>query len=105
MNVISFFILLTSMNIIYVALAQNSANDKFLGGKYDNILDKYLSVKYKYWGDGVKGKNVKIAILDSGIAASYKNYTKCDIKDVVNFTDERDEDVNGHGTFISSVFI
>jgi len=63
-------------------------------------LEKNLSVKYKYWKNGIKGEKIKVAILDSGIS---KNYTHCNISDFVNFTDESDEDLNGHGTFITSV--
>jgi subtilisin family serine protease len=66
----------------------------------ETIVEKYLSTKYLYWKEGVKGSNVKIGIFDSGINNTHLN---CNVVEEINFTEETIEDNEGHGTFISSV--
>ena len=52
-----------------------------------------------FFRKNITGQNVKIAIFDSGIN---NQYVGCNLKEVINFTDEDDQDYNGHGTIISS---
>jgi len=66
----------------------------------ETTLEKYFSVKYLLWNKSFTGKNISIGIFDSGVNNKYLN---CNIIDYINFTDEPDLDLNGHGTFISSV--
>lgn len=82
-------------------------NDKFLSDealknitKQESILNKYLSTKYLYWDKGIEGNGVKVGIFDSGINNEYLN---CNLSQLYNFSDETNEDLNGHGTYISSV--
>lgn len=64
------------------------------------MLRKYLSVKYKFWDSNMKGKNVKVALLDSGVD---NRVIKCNLIKEINFTNEENEDYTGHGTYLASV--
>lgn len=51
---------------------------------------------------GITGKGVKIAIFDTGLAASHPHFKK--IKERSNWTNEKTlEDGLGHGTFVAGV--
>jgi subtilisin family serine protease len=68
--------------------------------KTETLLEKYLSTKYLFWQEGFKGNNVKVGICDSGINNTHLN---CNLEENINFTDEEDNDLDGHGTFLASV--
>ncbi|XP_043255245.1 membrane-bound transcription factor site-1 protease isoform X3 [Colletes gigas] len=54
------------------------------------------------WGMGVTGNGVKVAIFDTGLAASHPHFKK--IKERSNWTNEKTlEDGLGHGTFVAGV--
>jgi len=65
-----------------------------------DVLRNYLSTKYKFWDNRIKGKNVKVAIFDSGFS---NEHSKCKLLELSNFTEEDEKDQNGHGTHITSV--
>ena len=67
-----------------------------------DILKKYLSVKYKFLNAGMKGKSIKVALLDSGIN---NNLINCNLINDINFTNEENKDYTGHGTYLASVII
>lgn len=51
---------------------------------------------------GITGKNVKVAIFDTGLAASHSHFKN--IKERINWTNENtQEDGLGHGTFVAGV--
>ena len=68
----------------------------------NNLINNYLNTKYLFWNKDFKGQKIKIGILDSGIdndIAKCKNIIK-----TKNFSDEVDEkDMEGHGTYLSSI--
>lgn len=66
----------------------------------DRMLKKFLSVKYKFWRKNMKGKNIKVALFDSGV--NNKNIN-CNLIENINLTNEENEDFTGHGTFLASV--
>jgi subtilisin family serine protease len=66
----------------------------------ETLVSKYLSTKYLFWKEGVNGKNIKLGIFDSGVNNTHLG---CNVADVINYTDETNDDSEGHGTFISSV--
>ena len=66
------------------------------------MLKKYLSVKYKFWEKNIKGKSIKVGLLDSGIENSN---IQCNLVENINFTNETNYDFTGHGTFLASVRI
>lgn len=78
---------------------------RFLDSKENDLkananLKNYLSVKNKFWIQGIKGEKVKLGILDSGVS----NLTKiCNFTKIENFSNETIEDLSGHGTYITSV--
>ena len=85
--------------------AKEFSKNKFLDinlTKKPSISEKYFSVKYLFWQKGFTGRNITIGIFDSGVNNKHLN---CNIIDYINFTDEGDSDLNGHGTFVSSVKI
>ncbi|XP_015585163.1 membrane-bound transcription factor site-1 protease isoform X2 [Cephus cinctus] len=54
------------------------------------------------WGMGVTGRGVKVAVFDTGLAASHPHFKK--IKERTNWTNEKTlEDGLGHGTFVAGV--
>ncbi|EFN75041.1 Membrane-bound transcription factor site-1 protease [Camponotus floridanus] len=54
------------------------------------------------WKMGITGKNVKVAIFDTGLAASHSHFKN--IKERINWTNENtQEDGLGHGTFVAGV--
>lgn len=54
------------------------------------------------WTRGITGKGVKVAIFDTGLAASHPHFKK--IKERSNWTNEKTlEDGLGHGTFVAGV--
>lgn len=56
----------------------------------------------KLWKMGITGKNVKVAIFDTGLAASHSHFKN--IKERINWTNENtQEDGLGHGTFVAGV--
>lgn len=64
----------------------------------------------KYHSQGIKGRGIKVAIFDSGLADYIREeQTNIDnsilkAKDIINFTHDKDStDTLGHGTFISGV--
>jgi len=69
-------------------------------GFQDDLLKKFLSVKFKLWNENMKGQNIKVALFDSGIDNKHIN---CNLIENVNFTNEKNEDFTGHGTFLASV--
>jgi hypothetical protein len=79
--------------------------NNFLDGKENELessanLKNYLSVKYKFWDQGIKGEKVKVGIFDSGVS----NLTNiCNFTKIENFSNETLEDFSGHGTYITSV--
>jgi len=68
----------------------------------NNLINNYLSTKYLYWNQDFKGKKIKIGIIDSGVD---NEISKC--KNIIkkkNFSDEAEEkDLEGHGTYLSSI--
>jgi len=67
----------------------------------DILLKNFLSVKYKFWENEMKGKDIKVGLLDSGV--NNKNIN-CDLIESVNLTNEDNQDFTGHGTYLASVF-
>ncbi|XP_012267422.2 membrane-bound transcription factor site-1 protease [Athalia rosae] len=54
------------------------------------------------WGMGVTGQGIKVAVFDTGLAASHPHFKK--IKERTNWTNEKTlEDGLGHGTFVAGV--
>lgn len=54
------------------------------------------------WRMGITGKNIKVAIFDTGLAASHSHFKN--IKERINWTNENtQEDGLGHGTFVAGV--
>lgn len=54
------------------------------------------------WKMGITGKNIKVAIFDTGLAASHSHFKN--IKERINWTNENtQEDGLGHGTFVAGV--
>ena len=62
------------------------------------VTSPFIESDY-FFKKNITGKNVSIAIFDSGIN---NDFAGCNLKEVINFTDENEQDNNGHGTFISS---
>jgi hypothetical protein len=107
-NEMSIFSLTTEEKLKGFKLHDNKiyTNNNFLPNesnetKFDNLYEKYLSTKYLYWNKNYRGK-VRVGIFDSGVNKQYMN---CNIVEVVNFTEESDEDLEGHGTYITSVLV
>lgn len=98
------------MGVLYMNNAQIKELKYFDIGKLkDNITSNISSIGAKYfWEQGYTGKNVVVAILDTGC-----NYHHLDLKDRIiggyNFTNEfggdvtNFEDLNGHGTHVAGV--
>lgn len=98
------------MGVLYMNNAQIKELKYFDIGKLkDNITSNISSIGAKYfWEQGYTGKNVVVAILDTGC-----NYHHLDLKDRIiggyNFTNEFGGDVtnfidlNGHGTHVAGV--
>ncbi|KAJ8674081.1 hypothetical protein QAD02_005343 [Eretmocerus hayati] len=62
----------------------------------------YILQAESLWKLGVTGKGVKVAIFDTGLAASHPHFKK--IKERTNWTNEKTlEDGLGHGTFVAGV--
>lgn len=54
------------------------------------------------WRMGITGKDIKVAIFDTGLAASHSHFKN--IKERINWTNENTrEDGLGHGTFVAGV--
>jgi len=54
------------------------------------------------WRMGITGKDVKVAIFDTGLAATHPHFKN--IKERINWTNENTrEDGLGHGTFVAGV--
>jgi len=54
------------------------------------------------WKMGITGKDVKVAIFDTGLAATHPHFKN--IKERINWTNENTrEDGLGHGTFVAGV--
>ncbi len=55
------------------------------------------------WSQGHTGRDVKVAIFDTGLARSHPHFRK--IRDRTNWTDEKNrlDDGLGHGTFVAGV--
>lgn len=69
-------------------------------GDYSNLYDE-LELR-RYHGQNLKGKGVKIAIVDSGISKEAEQWLNIAAK--VDFTGEsQDFEASSHGTFIASV--
>ena len=68
----------------------------------NNLISNYLNTKYLFWNKDFKGQKIKIGILDSGID---NDIAKCsNIIKIKNFSDEAEEkDMEGHGTYLSSI--
>ena len=68
----------------------------------NNLINNYLSTKYLYWNQDFKGQKIKIGIIDSGVD---NEISKCkNIIKIKNFSDEAEEkDLEGHGTYLSSI--
>ncbi len=66
----------------------------------DQLLKKYLSVKFMFWNANMKGHKIKVALFDSGIN---NNLINCNLINSINFTNEENEDFTGHGTYLASV--
>jgi hypothetical protein len=65
----------------------------------ETYVDKYLSVKYKFWKENIYGDYIKVGIVDSGVKGNFCNFTK-----IYNYSEGLQEDENGHGTYIASVY-
>ena len=97
------------LNLTNLRILENSIysyDDKFLSKNiynytyHNDIYSKFISTKYLFWDSFFTGNNTKIGIFDSGINNHHLN---CNIIENINYTDEIDEDLEGHGTFIASV--
>jgi subtilisin family serine protease len=64
------------------------------------IESPFIEAEY-FYKKNITGQNISIAIFDSGINNVFSGCSN--LKEVINFTDEENEDFNGHGTFISSI--
>ncbi len=53
------------------------------------------------------GENVKVAIFDTGVSRTYHEKNSDNIIEIKDWTNETviSEDIDGHGTFVSSVKI
>ena len=74
----------------------------FFEAENNNLINNYLNTKSLFWNKGFKGQKIKIGILDSGID---NDISKCkNIIKTKNFSDETEEkDMEGHGTYLSSI--
>ena len=74
----------------------------FFDVENNNLINNYLSTKFLYWNKDFKGQRIKIGIIDSGVDNSI---SKCkNIIKTKNYSDEADEkDLEGHGTYLSSI--
>lgn len=98
---LSFLSMLNNERMLSVRNAQNSFLKHFdIYKVQDHLLKDYLSVKYKFWQNGMKGDSIKIGLLDSGI---YNTKINCNLVESINFTNETNQDFTGHGTFLASV--
>ena len=77
-------------------------HNHFFDVENNNLINNYLSTKYLYWNKDFKGQKIKIGIIDSGVD---NDISKCkNIVKTKNFSDETDEkDLEGHGTYLSSI--
>jgi subtilisin family serine protease len=65
-----------------------------------SLIEKYFSVKYKFWKENIYGDGIKIGIVDSGVKGNF-----CNFKKIYNYSEGPEIDENGHGTYIASVYI
>lgn len=74
----------------------------FASNTYDMLEIEKISSEKK-----TKGKNVRVAIFDTGVSENFENKYKEKIKEIKNWTKEKyfGTDFNGHGTFIASLFV
>ena len=74
----------------------------FFDVENNNLINNYLSTKFLYWNQDLTGKKIKIGIIDSGID---NEISKCkNIIKIKNFSDENEQkDLEGHGTYLSSI--
>lgn len=81
-------------------IQEKKRRELFLKGDYSNLYDE-LEL-WKYHGQNLKGKGIKIAIVDSGISKEAEKWLNIAAK--VDFTGEsQDIEASSHGTFIASV--
>ena len=74
----------------------------FFDVENNNLINNYLSTKFLYWNQDLTGQKIKIGIIDSGID---NEISKCkNIIKIKNFSDENElKDLEGHGTYLSSI--
>ena len=74
----------------------------FFDVENNNLINNYLSTKFLYWNQDLTGQKIKIGIIDSGID---NEISKCkNIIKIKNFSDENEQkDLEGHGTYLSSI--
>ena len=75
---------------------------QFASNPYDLLDIRNISEKRK-----TKGKNVKVAIFDTGVSETFESLFRTQLKEIKNWTKEKyfGTDFNGHGTFIASLFL
>ena len=121
-----FFVIINSFNIKFIYASYITREGKLIKDKKDslrqlqisskkflhnyffeeennnNLISNYLNTKYLFWNKNFKGQKIKIGILDSGID---NDIAKCsNIIKIKNFSDEAEEkDMEGHGTYLSSI--
>ncbi len=94
---------LDSMNNQNFLKIENEIEKKneILFNEQNILLKNFMSIKNKFYEKNLKGENINVGILDSGIN---EDLIKCKISENVNFTNETNIDFTGHGTYLASVF-
>lgn len=63
-----------------------------------DAVSRYMSTKYLFYESKITGSGIKVGVFDSGVADGI-----CNNQRTINFSDEPETDLNGHGSFVSSV--
>ena len=73
--------------------------------KYRLTLNKSVPMIHgdKAWDYGYEGKNIRIAVLDSGIDSSHPDLKGKVVYSASFVSDEDDKDYNGHGTHVAGI--
>lgn len=91
------FLPLNSASVLKSTYQYQFALNSYKSLKIDEIQEKF----------NTKGRNTRIAIFDTGVSDFYQTKYKDRLKTIKNWTSEKyfGNDMNGHGTFIASIFL